>query len=127
MRGRTSNVAYKSFAEVFDRTKGSKLDITDILKGTKENVDKFVVDCYRGVSQDKNCVRVAFGFVEGSVEYSDRDIINGISFYVDDSDLVFALDVFDGSRLEIGKAIYKINIVENQDLFTQEFLTSYKG
>lgn len=127
MRNRTSTISYKSFAEVFDKKSGNKLDITDILKGSGPDIDRFILDCYRKVSYDKNSVRVTFGFVEDNVEYSDRDILNGVSFYVDDNDLVFVLDVFDGSRLEIGTAIYKVNILENEDLFTHDFLTSYKG
>ena len=127
MRGRISNIAYKSFAEVFNRTNGSKLEITDVLNGSKADIDSFILDCYRGTSKDKNSIRVAFGFVEDDVNYNDKDILNGVTFYVDDNDLVFVLDVFDGSRLEIGKATYKINIDENKNLFTQEFLKNYKG
>lgn len=124
---RTSYISYKSFAEVFDRVKGSKLAITDILNGSKADVDKFILDCYRGTSKDRDKIRVDFIFGPDEVLYSDEGILGGVSFYVDDSDLVFVLDVYEDSRMERGKAIYKINIDENENLFTKDFLVSYKG
>lgn len=127
MRGRTSAISYKSFAEVFDKARGCKLDLIDVLCGSKEDIDEFILDCYRGDASKADSIKVSFGFTEDELEYSDRDILNGVSFYVDDNDLVFVVDVFDGSRLEIGKAIHRINIEENDDLFTERFLESYRG
>jgi len=120
---------YKSLADVFDREKGSRLDITDILTGSKADIHKFIIDCYRKTSTKKDSIKVEFKFDKGDVKCSDNDIIDGVKFYVDDNDLVFVLDVFDGTGtcLKIGKAVCKINIKENEGLFTQEFLASYKG
>ncbi|MBP5427552.1 MAG: hypothetical protein J6Y29_06690 [Clostridiales bacterium] len=122
-----SNMQYKACAEVFNKATGEKLSLNDILKGPDGVIQKFVVACYRNDSGDSKSVRADFGSTSANLEFKDADILNKVNFYVDGENLVFVLDVFDGSHPEVGKAVHKVNIEKNKNLFTSDFLARLKG
>ena len=126
---RLSTERLKSFGYVFSKKTGEKLEITDILKGDLEEIKNIVKNNYKKLLEGNAKIDI---YARGEFKELDfmpdvEESIRELVFYVNNGNLVFVWDVFDGGSMETGILKYEINIEENEDMFTEQFLTYYYG
>lgn len=126
---RLSTERLKSFGYVFNKRTGEKLEITDILKGDMQEITDNVIEHYKKMIAEGAKMDVYESGKLKEIEFDTNleDISRELVFYVNNKNLVFVVDIFDGGSMETGTLKYEINIDENEDMFTEQFLTYYYG
>ena len=117
----------KSFGYVFSKKTGDKLEITDILKGEMQEIKDNVLANYKKMIDEKAKIDFYGTLKELDFYPNIEDSVKDLVFYVNNENLVFVWDIFNGGSMETGTLKYEINISDNNDLFTEEFLTYYYG
>lgn len=117
---------FNSFGDTFYKDTGEKLQIEDILKGSKEDIEKIISNAYGHMVEVilKNTINHDYNPTP-DFELSDpEDILNDYNFYIEDNDLVIftKFDYF-GNYFEA----FRINIPDNANLFQENFLKNFSN
>lgn len=108
-----------AFGDTFYKDTGKKLQIKDILKGSKEDIENILIESYYkgGWLKLKNTVNHDYCPWPDWEPREDEDLINDYDFYIEDDNLVIIFDSWGGYTEG-----FKINISDNANLFQEEFL-----
>lgn len=102
--------------EVFDTKTGEKLEIEDILKGSKEEIQQFIIDGFTKLI-DEN----PDNYFETAKE-DLKDYIDSVEFYIDEGNLVFLFNHYIIAPYASGIQKFVVNIEQNKDMFTRDFV-----
>ena len=111
--------------DTFYKDTGERLNIEDILKGSKEDIEKIIISAYEKydgkiVSADGGCY--------GYERCDNNHLLSNYDFYIEDNDLVFVIDVppaYLPSKIWIAR--FRINIPDNANLFQEDFLKNFNN
>lgn len=110
---------YSIVCDVFDTNTGNKVEINDILKGTKEEIRQFIINGFsRKIDEDPDMF-----FYDAKESLSET--IRLVDYYLDDGDLVFMFDIYVLAPYAAGVQEFRVNIKGNKELFKMEFIDVY--